>query len=179
MAYRDSARLRDKRARIPEVVDVVRAVPKDHTGDLPVPDSIADLVRRCTIRRGGFRGPCFNVESAGSFSDPLVSAVHSKINKVYQTEDVVDLLAFYLHMPLFPSAAWASAALQEAETAIAESRFDGLWVYDAAKERIACVYPPFSSEAGANKCVNLPVRPVTAVACATSAPGRPASYARR
>jgi len=148
VAYRESARFREKRDRVPEVLCIVRALPQDYTGDLPIPRSLAGLVRRCTIRRGAFRGPCFDVESAGSFSNPLVSALDAKMTKEYETADPVNLLAFYLHMPLFPSEAWISAAIHEAETAITTSRFERLWVYDAAKERIAHVYPPFSSEAG-------------------------------
>ena len=146
--YRESARFREKRNSIPEVLRTVRAVSKSYTGDVAITSSLAGIVRRCSIRRGAFLGPCFDVVSAGSFSNPVISAVCAKMKKTYDTENPVHLLAFYLHMPVFPSSAWVSAAIQEVHTAIAKSRFERLWVYDAGKERIVHVYPPLRSESG-------------------------------
>jgi len=125
------------------VVELLQNISPSDLGNiqLGMSSSVGKIVRRITIMRGKFTGPCFSIRAGGSFSDPMIDIVEQKFGKEYPTANPVELMAYYELQP--PPFDWVWQQLDDfTKRNLATSPFRRVWVYNHATKRVKYVYPP-------------------------------------
>ncbi len=126
---------------IPEVLRLLRNVPRQYCGNLSLPGTIRDAIRRVTIRRADFAGPVFDVVSVGSFQNPIGSTILGKLAKTYEVTGPIELLAYNLRQPTLPQDTWLPTITAILRESLADSVFRRVWIYDASARLVLFVYP--------------------------------------
>jgi hypothetical protein len=101
--------------------------------------SVGKVVRKITISRGDFIGPCFDVEAVGYFADPTLKRIRQKFTKVYNSSFPVELLAYYELQPVFPEARWVPQLHTFITQHLGDSQFRRVWVYNLQRSEIKYV----------------------------------------
>lgn len=139
--YGRSLRLHDKRGLIPEILRLLKDVPRQYRGNLNLSGTIGESIRRVTIRRGDITGPEFDIVSAGSFQNPIDTTILDKLAKVYEVTGPAELLAYNLHQPTLPQDTWLPAITAILRKSLAGSAFRRVWIYDASARLVLFVHP--------------------------------------
>ena len=139
--YTEHSTAREKSSTIPDVLATLSDSPQGYIGNVTLPDRIAKWVTRLTIRRGSFNGPLFDVVSAGSFANPVVSKVRSKLEKHYDTDCPTELLAYHVVQPMLPSDTWLPAVQATVTEVLPRSVFRQVWLFDVPTATVVYSYP--------------------------------------
>ena len=142
VAFHPHASLLVKKRSIPGILELLNQVTPSFSGQVKV-DSQSPLgktVRKVTVRRGEFEGPCFDVEGMGSFADPLIDKVEDKFSKCYRSSNPIELLAYYELQPEPMDWVWSDLRAF-VEDRLSDSGFRRVWVYDHARHEIRFVHP--------------------------------------
>ncbi len=103
------------------------------------------VVTRVTIQRGNFTGPCFDVDSGGSFSDPTLNAIRQKMEeKSYSTSAPIELLGYYELQPVLDDTVWLPEFSAYVRQKLEQSLFRRVWIFDAIGQTVKFVYPPLT-----------------------------------
>jgi len=145
VAFNPQASFRTRRDIIPEILKSLTKISRTFVGNLRLNTTIEPVpcVKRTTIRRGSFIGPCFDVEAAGSFADPTVEKVQGKFSKTYKTSNAVELLAYYELQPVLKDSFWLPQLRDFVRKNLKNSPFRRVWIFDLPNQTIRYVYPKF------------------------------------
>lgn len=139
--FADAATSSQRKRMITPLFALLEKLPDGFEGEVPLDEGsmLGPTVRSLRVSRGGFVGPCFQVDGTTFISDPLVERIGGKFSKTYETLDRLDLLAFYDFHPT----QLAKFQLQAVEAFVREnvssSQFSRVWVFDAGNR--AVLYP--------------------------------------
>ena len=140
VAYKPDVSLKAKRSTTKAIILSLKGVDPYFEGNIPLGMELSKVIKRITICRGDFSGPCFNVESVGSFRDPIVEKLEEKFNKSYKTKFIIELLAYYDLQPVLRESYWLPKAISFIERNIHTSPFGRIWIFDVHKENIIYCY---------------------------------------
>jgi hypothetical protein len=93
-------------------------------------------VERISVHRGGFVGPLFNASSAVWVGDPTQKAIESKLEKIYEPQGVLKLLAYIDGNPMFPDDVWLADLDKFLTSLDASCQFKEIFVYDCRSNSI-------------------------------------------
>lgn len=136
--------IRRRRGSAQPVLERLAAIPTNFEGqlssdDLGLPGGTA--VRRVSILRGDYAGPCFENPTAGSLRDPAIELIGTKFRKQYRSEYPIELLAYYYRHPQITKASIPPELLAFLEESLPESSFRRVWVFSTVFGVLA-VFPP-------------------------------------
>jgi len=97
---------------------------------------LGKAVRWVNISRGGFAGPCFDVEAVGFFAEPAYNRIKDKFAKQYCPRSIVELLAYYELQPELPKNYWLPSLKHFLEANLKNSIFNRAWVYSVSQDQI-------------------------------------------
>jgi hypothetical protein len=97
------------------------------------------VVRKTTIRRGCFTGPCFDVDAAGIFAAPCHKSVRKKFAKSYNSVFPMELLLYHERQPVLPDAVWASKPHDSLALRVEGSQFRRVWIFDVQSNAVTFV----------------------------------------
>jgi hypothetical protein len=143
VTFHERATVRRSRAAIPHILRELETVNGAFAGDV-VPDRRSPLgqtVRKVCVRRGDYAGPCFDVESTGSFADPVVNRIEDKFENDYQSTYPIELLVYYELQPVLPENTWLPELERFVRERLVASPFRRVWVFDLAANAIMFVHP--------------------------------------
>ena len=136
--YVRSALVQHRVQSVPALVAYLGGLAAGFEGDVMVPagSSLSVTVRSVHVTRGGFVGPVFQVEAGTFISDPVIERIKSKFNKRYETENRIELLAFYELQPTQR----AEMKLPEVEAFVQAnlhaSQFSRVWIFDVGNRTV-------------------------------------------
>lgn len=97
------------------------------------------VVRKITVSRGDFVGPCFDTEAGGPFADHTLERIRQKFEKIYENSFPIELLAYYELQPVLPDDLWLPRLRTFIGQHLGGSRFRRVWVYDIKSKEIKFV----------------------------------------
>ncbi|MFQ5912670.1 MAG: hypothetical protein ACE5JS_05775 [Nitrospinota bacterium] len=131
-----------KRNSIPLILDFLKEQKSLAGEELePKPGSdLAKAVEKIRIIRRGSPGPRFHVSAATSYLDRTPESVLKKLNKQYQSQTPIDLLAYYEFQPPDPPDVFEArfSNFLEANSSRLE-KFRRVWFFDALGKKILFV----------------------------------------
>jgi hypothetical protein len=143
VAFNPQASFRTRRDVIPEILTSLRRINPTFVGNFLLKPKLGSVacVKRITIRRGSFVGPCFDVEAAGFFADPTVEKIQEKFSKTYKTSSAVELLAYYELQPVLKKSLWLPQVRDFVRKNLKHSPFRRVWILDIPNQTVKFVYP--------------------------------------
>lgn len=141
VAFRSNTSSRAREHTIPLVLAWLQELGPsfEGTSSPTAQSSVGKVVRKITISRGAFIGPCFDVEAVGFFADPTLKRIRQKFTKVYNSSFPVELLAYYELQPIFPDARWVPQLHTFIAQHLGDSQFRRVWVYDIQRNEVKYV----------------------------------------
>jgi hypothetical protein len=123
---------------IPMILDLLMGTETNFIGTLTPPQEspLYEAVKGIDVSRGGFIGPCFDVEAVGSFADPTIERIDTKFQKNYRTLYPVELLAYYELQPVLPESTWVPRVQEYVRQNLQGSLFRRVWIFDVGTETI-------------------------------------------
>lgn len=140
VAYKANVSLKIKRNTTKAIIFSLKDIDPYFEGNIILGRELSKVIKRITICRGDFNGPCFNVESVGSICDPIAEKLEEKFNKAYKTNLPIELLAYYDLQPILRESYWLPKAISFIERNIYTSPFERVWIFDVHKEKIIYSY---------------------------------------
>jgi hypothetical protein len=128
---------------IPMILDLLMETDTEFTGSLAPPHEspLSEAVKSINISRGEFTGPCFDVEAAGSFADPTIERLATKLTKNYRTLHPVELLAYYELQPVLPESTWVPRVQEYVRQNLPRSLFRRVWIFDIGTKAVMFMLP--------------------------------------
>lgn len=142
-AFAGHASFRMRKAAIPFILHRLQEIPSDFEGQVEVKGKEGSGVdTKVTIRRGNLVGPCFNVVSGGSFSDPTLNRIRQKIEeKSYKTSAPIELLGYYELQPVLSDSIWLPRVTDYVRQNVQNSQFRRIWIFDVRRNQLKVIYP--------------------------------------
>jgi hypothetical protein len=134
--FSETAGSAKRRQAIPSVFRLLAALPHGFEGGVSVGENLENVVERLRVSRGEFVGPCFQVDGTTVISDPIVERIDAKFSKRYETDDRVELLAYYELHPTQRADIRLSAVEIFVRANLGCSQFSRVWVFDAARRAV-------------------------------------------
>jgi len=143
VAFNPQASFRTRRDAIPGIFKLLTRINPTFVGILRLNATIEPIpcVKRITIRRGNFVGPCFDLEAAGPFADPTLEKVQGKFLKTYKTSNAVELVGYYELQPVLKDSFWLPQLRDLVRKNLKNSPFRRVWIFDLPNQTIRYVYP--------------------------------------
>jgi hypothetical protein len=143
VSFRERLTDKQKEKSILPLIDYLLSLPPETEGQRRFQrnDSLYKGVRWVHIARGAFKGPTFDVEAAGSFTNPILDSVSDKFQKQYKTKANLELLAYYQLQPELPENTWLPELQKFIVKNITASQFRRVWVFSVISGRIIFVHP--------------------------------------
>ena len=85
-------------------------------------------------------GPNIQLSNFGWTGDPTEDTISHKLSKIYQCTYPVELLA-YIHWDVLPPEGAWRASLEKVATALKDSQFRRLWVFDRSRQQVLAILP--------------------------------------
>ena len=143
VSFKEEAPSRSRSKSISLVFDLLQEMTTEFVGELrPMGGSIlGKVVKKVTVRRGNFSGPCFNIEAGGSFADPTINLLRQKFEKQYKSPFPIELLAYYELQPALPESFWLPEIQAFMIEQLKSSQFGRVWVHDIGTRTVRFNYP--------------------------------------
>lgn len=142
VAFRSNTSSRAQEDSLPLVLSWLQELEPSFVGTSSpaAQSSIGKVVRKITVSRGDFIGPCFDIEAAGPFAEPSLERIRQKFAKAYSSDFPVELLAYYELQPVLPDALWVPQLHTFINQHLGDSQFRRVWVYDIQSNEIKRVW---------------------------------------
>ena len=142
VAFRSHISSRRQEASVPLVLSWLQELEPsfEGTASLAAQSAVGKVVRKITVSRGDFIGPCFDIEAAGPFAEPSLERIRQKFAKKYHSNFPVELLAYYELQPVLPDTRWIPQLHAFITQHLGASQFRRVWVYDSQSNQIKRVW---------------------------------------
>lgn len=140
VAFADDASIRDKRAAVPKIIELLLNQSRGFDGEIELPDEYRATIQRVHVHRTT-GPPAFSVGSFGNYRDPIVERIGAKLQKSYGGQHRKELLAYYSglqidHLDLVEPEVEALLADD-----LPQSPFERVWIFDWSTQRVLRSYP--------------------------------------
>jgi hypothetical protein len=136
----DAASKPARQKAVSRIVESLCAIEPDFAGPLVSEPWWSGIIDKIVVTRLKLIGPVFSVKSAGYISEHVLSPIHAKLAKAYQSEAPIELLAYFRHSTPPPSF-WAYPLEELLRNKSANAKFRRIWVFDHTNRRIEFVWP--------------------------------------
>lgn len=103
--------------------------------------ALNDVVASVSIRRGGFVGPCFDIDGGGWIQDPIAERLTEKLGKSYNVVGRLELLAYYELQPETTSTILKERVEAILRDGLSASPFQRVWIFDVGSRSVLLVTP--------------------------------------
>ena len=139
--YAQDSKLKDRKAVAKKAFIKLLGLPENSSGDVLKNDpELAPVLNWVNIRRIELAEPTIDTSSYGYLGDPTSPAINKKLNKNYQCNYPIELLA-HINWGIMPhEEAWMASADATASQ-LSKSQFRKIWVFDNTDKTIKYEYP--------------------------------------
>jgi hypothetical protein len=99
------------------------------------------MLRRVSISRGDFSGPCFECSDVSVFTEPICETLKSKFAKNYSGDEPRELVAYYDLHPVVAPGRWLGLVKRQIRRGLGASCFRRVWIVDLRSGSVLWVYP--------------------------------------
>jgi len=82
----------------------------------------------------------FRVDGVTSFGIPIIKKIKDKFCKSYQTDNKIDLLAYFALQPEISESHWLPETIKYIKDNINDSPFESVWIYSYTKNNVLYSY---------------------------------------
>jgi len=123
---------------IPLILAMLQQLQPGFQGNVTIQNdsTLSAAVRSVRITRGNFVGPCFQVDGATFISDPVIERIQGKFSKRYDTDNRLELLAFYELQPTQRAEMRLPGVEAFVRNNLHSSQFSRVWIFDAGHRAV-------------------------------------------
>lgn len=138
VVFKDGISSKNKSNVISSIIDILQNLPNLFSGNILLTDypHLNEVLKRMSVSRGDFVGPCFDVCNVGSFADATVPLIDKKFKKQYESSFPIDFLAYYELQPVLPQDQWVNKVNSFITKNMKGSKFNRIWIYDIFENKI-------------------------------------------
>lgn len=101
----------------------------------------ATEINHLLVARGELNGPCFDLDTTLTCSDPTVERIAAKFKKNYKTTAPIELLAYSELQPPAPGNTWKPSLLEYCQSNLGQSPFRRIWIFCIRSREILLTFP--------------------------------------